>query len=110
MAGLFDVTGKTALVTGGSRGTGLMIARGLVQAGARVIVSSRKEADVRGAAQELSRLGERANLEGGKRTSTLVAVTPCRVASVEADQLERTALSELAEGHRREDERRRTRG
>ncbi len=51
-------------------------------------------------------LGERAHLEGGARTSTLVAVTPCRVASVEADQLERTALDELAKGHRREVDRR----
>ena len=48
MSDLFDVSGKTALVTGGSRGIGLMIARGLVQAGARVIVSSRKSDDVRG--------------------------------------------------------------
>ena len=37
MSDLFDVSGKTALVTGGSRGIGMMIARGLVQAGARVI-------------------------------------------------------------------------
>ena len=42
MSGLFDLTGKTAVVTGGSRGIGLMIARGLVQAGASVVVSSRK--------------------------------------------------------------------
>ncbi len=42
MNDLFDVSGKTALVTGGSRGIGLMIARNLVQAGASVIVSSRK--------------------------------------------------------------------
>ena len=48
MSELFDVSGKTALVTGGSRGIGLMIARGLVQAGARVIVSSRKERRRRG--------------------------------------------------------------
>jgi hypothetical protein len=47
-------------------------------------------------------LGERAHLEGGKRSSTLVAVTNCRVASVEADQLDRAALDELAKGHRRE--------
>jgi hypothetical protein len=47
-------------------------------------------------------LGERAHLEGGKRTSTLVAVTACRVASVEASQLERGELHELAKGHRRE--------
>lgn len=46
-------------------------------------------------------LGERAHLEHGGRTSSLVAVTACRVASVEADQLERTALEELAKGHRR---------
>jgi len=56
--GLFDVSGKRALVTGGSRGIGLMIARGLVQAGARVIVSSRKADDVGAAAQELSKLGD----------------------------------------------------
>jgi hypothetical protein len=47
-------------------------------------------------------LGERAYLEGGARTSTLVAVTPCRVASVHGDQLDRTKLEELSEGHRRE--------
>jgi NAD(P)-dependent dehydrogenase (short-subunit alcohol dehydrogenase family) len=55
---LFDVSGKTALVTGGSRGIGLMIARGLVQAGAHVIVSSRKSADVQAAARELAALGD----------------------------------------------------
>jgi NAD(P)-dependent dehydrogenase (short-subunit alcohol dehydrogenase family) len=58
MNDLFDVSGKTALVTGGSRGIGLMIARGLVQAGARVIVSSRKHEDVEAAARLLSELGE----------------------------------------------------
>jgi NAD(P)-dependent dehydrogenase (short-subunit alcohol dehydrogenase family) len=58
MSDLFDVSGKTALVTGGSRGIGLMIARGLLQAGARVIVSSRKADDVQTAAAELAALGE----------------------------------------------------
>ena len=58
MSDLFDVSGKTALVTGGSRGIGLMIARGLVQGGARVIVSSRKREDVERAASELAQLGE----------------------------------------------------
>jgi hypothetical protein len=48
-------------------------------------------------------LGERAVLEGGTRTSTLVAVTRCRVASVLAVQLDLSALAELATGHRRED-------
>jgi hypothetical protein len=49
-------------------------------------------------------LGERAHLEDGARTSTLEAVTACRVAVVEADQLERSDLQELSEGHRREDQ------
>jgi NAD(P)-dependent dehydrogenase (short-subunit alcohol dehydrogenase family) len=57
MSGLFDVSGKTALVTGGSRGIGLMIARGLVQAGADVLISSRKSADVQAAAAELAKIG-----------------------------------------------------
>jgi len=48
-------------------------------------------------------LGERAHLEGGTRTSTLVAVTPCRVGSVDASQFVRSDLVELSGGHRRED-------
>jgi CRP-like cAMP-binding protein len=48
-------------------------------------------------------LGERAHLEGGKRTSSLVAVTDCRVASVPAESLDRQLLEELSTGHRRED-------
>jgi NAD(P)-dependent dehydrogenase (short-subunit alcohol dehydrogenase family) len=58
MPDLFDVSGRTALVTGGSRGIGLMIARGLLAAGARVIVSSRKAADLEATAGELSALGD----------------------------------------------------
>jgi hypothetical protein len=49
--------------------------------------------------------GERALLEGGRRTSTLVAVTPCRVAVARADQLAPDALAEVADRHRREEQR-----
>ena len=54
---LFDLSGKTAVVTGGSRGIGLMIARGLLQAGARVYISSRKADACAEAAGELSEYG-----------------------------------------------------
>lgn len=49
-------------------------------------------------------VGERAVLEGGKRTSTVRAMTPVRVAVASADQVDRKALEELAGGHRREEE------
>jgi NAD(P)-dependent dehydrogenase (short-subunit alcohol dehydrogenase family) len=58
MDGLFDISGKTALVTGGSRGIGLMIARGLLHAGARVVVSSRKAGDLEQTASELATIGD----------------------------------------------------
>jgi hypothetical protein len=48
-------------------------------------------------------LGERAVLEGGTRTSTLVAVTPVRVAVAAADAIDIDRLRALASGHRRED-------
>lgn len=59
MAGtdLFSIQGKTALVTGGSRGIGLMIARGMVEAGAKVYISSRKADVCEQVAAELSEVG-----------------------------------------------------
>jgi Cyclic nucleotide-binding domain len=48
-------------------------------------------------------LGERAYLEGGERTSSIIAVTACRVASVPAEALDRGSLEQLSTGHRRED-------
>src|SRR6266705_5157524 len=68
MTDLFDISGKAALVTGGSRGIGLMIARGLLQAGARVIVSSRKAGDLEGAARELAAIGDCHAIEGDVST------------------------------------------
>ena len=54
---LFDLTGKTALVTGGSRGLGLQIAEALGQAGAKILLTSRKAADLEEAAADLQAQG-----------------------------------------------------
>jgi NAD(P)-dependent dehydrogenase (short-subunit alcohol dehydrogenase family) len=79
MSALFDVSGKTALVTGGSRGIGLMIARGLVQAGARVLISSRKQDQLYAAAAELAKDGEceaiSADLSSPEGAAALAAAT-----------------------------------
>ncbi|MEE3327842.1 MAG: SDR family NAD(P)-dependent oxidoreductase [Myxococcota bacterium] len=55
---LFSVEGKTALVTGGGSGIGEMIARGFVQAGAKVYIASRKREVCEKIAAELSESGE----------------------------------------------------
>ena len=54
---LFDLTGKTALVTGGSRGLGLQLAHALGEAGAKIVLSSRKASDLEEAAAELQAAG-----------------------------------------------------
>lgn len=54
---LFSVRGKTVLVTGGSRGIGLMIARGFVAAGAHVVISSRRAEVCHAVAAQLSTEG-----------------------------------------------------
>ena len=54
---LFSLEGRTALVTGGSRGIGRMIAAGFIEQGAKVYISSRKAADCDATAEELSRGG-----------------------------------------------------
>ncbi|MCV7228797.1 SDR family oxidoreductase [Mycolicibacterium komossense] len=55
---LFSVAGKTALITGGTSGIGLMIAEGYLRAGVRVYISSRKTDACRTAQETLSQFGE----------------------------------------------------
>jgi NAD(P)-dependent dehydrogenase (short-subunit alcohol dehydrogenase family) len=57
---LFDLSGRTALVTGGGRGIGLDMAVGLAEAGANVVVASRKLAKCEEAAEEIRKLGREA--------------------------------------------------
>ncbi|MDI1327583.1 MAG: SDR family oxidoreductase [Brevundimonas sp.] len=59
MTAMFRLDGRTALVTGGANGLGRMIAEALLQAGARVIITSRRDADA--AAREMAAMG---NCEG----------------------------------------------
>jgi NAD(P)-dependent dehydrogenase (short-subunit alcohol dehydrogenase family) len=54
---LFDLTGKTALVTGGSRGLGLQVAEALGQAGAKIMLTSRKAGDLEEASAHLQAQG-----------------------------------------------------
>jgi NAD(P)-dependent dehydrogenase (short-subunit alcohol dehydrogenase family) len=54
---LFDLSGKTALITGGSRGLGLQIAEALGEQGAKVAITARKQGELDEAAARLSKLG-----------------------------------------------------
>ncbi len=58
MKSLFDVAGKVAVVTGGSRGIGEMIATGLLQAGAKVYITARNETQLNETAERLSQYGD----------------------------------------------------
>lgn len=82
--GLFDLSGRRALVTGGGRGIGRHIALGLAEAGADVALASRKLDNCRAAADEIEALGRRA------------WALPVDLADPESiDRLADTALEEL---------------
>jgi len=87
----------TALVTQGERSSDVFL---VLDGVLRVEVDGVRLAEYGPGAM----LGERAHLEDGTRTSSLVAVTECRVASVPGESLDREALEELSTGHHREDQ------
>ena len=64
LGSLFGVSGKSALVTGGATGIGRMIATALVQAGARVMIASRKGLDCVHVADEINAMGAPGSAEG----------------------------------------------
>jgi NAD(P)-dependent dehydrogenase (short-subunit alcohol dehydrogenase family) len=69
LSDLFSIRGKTALVTGGSSGIGLMIAQGYVEAGARVYISSRKKDVCDRVAAELGKRGHCASIAADVATN-----------------------------------------
>ncbi|MFN4259887.1 MAG: SDR family NAD(P)-dependent oxidoreductase [Gemmataceae bacterium] len=84
---IFDLTGKTALVTGGSKGLGKAMARGLVEAGADIVISSRHEDELQAALADM--------LRGTDRKGHYIVADMSQRAEVE--QLARTALERM--GH-----------
>ncbi len=58
MDNLFSISGKVALVTGGSRGIGAMIARGFVSNGVKTYITARNAEELQATADELSKIGE----------------------------------------------------
>ena len=58
MKTLFDVSGKIAVVSGGSSGIGFMMAQGLLENGAKVYITARKIGQLEEAAKALSEFGE----------------------------------------------------
>jgi NAD(P)-dependent dehydrogenase (short-subunit alcohol dehydrogenase family) len=82
---LFDLTGKVALVTGGSKGLGKAMARGLAECGADVVISSRHESELKTALDEI--------LKGtGRRGAYLVADMTRRE---DVEKLGRAALEKM---------------
>jgi len=65
---LFSLAGRAALITGGSRGIGRMIAEGYLRCGARVYISARKAAQCDAAAAEMASLGQCVSIPGDVST------------------------------------------
>ena len=80
---LFTLRGRTALITGGSRGIGRMIAEGFLSQGARVYITARKQAACDAAAQELSAYGECVSLPADVSTGEGIAALVARYGELE---------------------------
>src|SRR6202043_812783 len=82
---IFNLTGKIALVTGGSKGLGKAMARGLVEAGADMVISSRHEEELRAALDDI--------LRGTNRRGRFIVADMTRREDVNC--LARTALEQM---------------
>src|SRR5207245_9453461 len=82
---VFDLSGKVALVTGGSKGLGKAMARGLAEAGADIIISSRHEDELKAALDEI--------LKGTGRRGRYVVADMSKRADV--SRLAKTALEQM---------------
>ena len=109
MNDLFSLKGRTALVTGGTRGIGRMIAQGFLEQGAKVYISGRKAEQAEAAAKELSAFGPCIPLRGrcrpappvrassprpisnGRRASTSSSTMPARPGARRSRSFRRTA-------------------
>src|SRR4051812_44395823 len=81
----FDLTDRVALVTGGSKGLGKAMARGLAEAGADIVICSRHENELRAALEEI--------LQGTSRRGRFVVADMSQRKDVE--QLGKTALEQM---------------
>ena len=90
MSALFDLSGKTALVTGASKGMGLSMATALAEHGANVVISSRKQNELDAAAAQINEAAGRdcatgiaSNIGDKSQLEDLVAQTKSRVGSID---------------------------
>lgn len=82
MTDLFSVSGKTVFISGGSRGIGAMLAEGFVNAGAKVIISARKAAELHARCAHLQTLGDCTAIEADLSTQQGVEALAAAITSL----------------------------
>src|SRR3546814_8093311 len=92
--GLFDLSGKTAVVTGGAKGVGAMISRSLLAAGARVLIVARGSPANRAFAQALNADGSCALLPHDLSTSEGIDEAVAAIAAEASEEIGRTSCRE----------------